>query len=249
MGQTTFTGPVVSQNGFLDSSFTTAERDAIVNPQPGLLIYNTSVNQYQVCTVGGVTPTWNYAFGDGVPNITNVSPSTGEAGDTVTITGTGLSDVTSVTFGATAATSFTVVSSTQITAVAPAGTGAVNVTVTDVAGSSTEVDGFTYAEPATVWSTSAFAGSDYEYDSCEIYTGTAPAAQLNFIISGAAETAMLALSAGTVFTVVNGEGVTPGDTITVTSITSPISGAVIVNGTYSGAGFEDGSTITRFSVV
>ena len=48
MGQTTFTGPVISQNGFADNSFTTAERDAIVDPQAGLLIYNTTVNEYQV---------------------------------------------------------------------------------------------------------------------------------------------------------------------------------------------------------
>jgi hypothetical protein len=65
MSLTTFTGPVVSQNGFIDSSFTDAERDAIVDPQPGLLIYNTTSNTYQVCTVGGGTPTWDTAFGGG----------------------------------------------------------------------------------------------------------------------------------------------------------------------------------------
>lgn len=70
MALTTFTGPVVSQNGFLDSSFTTAERDAIVNPQPGLLIYNTTDNVYEVCTVGGATPTWDTAFGGGAAPIT-----------------------------------------------------------------------------------------------------------------------------------------------------------------------------------
>jgi hypothetical protein len=65
MGQTTFTGPVISQNGFIDSSFTNAERDAIVDPQPGLLIYNTDENAYQVCTVGGPQPTWDSAFSGG----------------------------------------------------------------------------------------------------------------------------------------------------------------------------------------
>jgi hypothetical protein len=48
MGQTTFSGPVVSQNGFIENSFTTAQRDAIVNPTAGLLIYNTTTNTYQV---------------------------------------------------------------------------------------------------------------------------------------------------------------------------------------------------------
>lgn len=65
MSLTTFTGPVVSQNGFIDSSFTTAERDAIVDPQPGLLIYNTDTNTYEVCTAGGAQPTWDSAFGGG----------------------------------------------------------------------------------------------------------------------------------------------------------------------------------------
>ncbi len=65
MSLTTFSGPMVSQNGFIDTSFTTAERDAIVDPQPGLLIYNTTENTYQVCTVGGSTPTWESAFGGG----------------------------------------------------------------------------------------------------------------------------------------------------------------------------------------
>lgn len=61
MGKTTFSGPVVSQGGFIDASFTSAERDAIVSPQPGLLIYNTTENNYQVYT-GTV---WDSAFGGG----------------------------------------------------------------------------------------------------------------------------------------------------------------------------------------
>jgi hypothetical protein len=63
MGQTTFTGPVVSQNGFADNSFTTAERDAIVDPQAGLLIYNTTLNEYEVYNGTG----WQAAFGPPTP--------------------------------------------------------------------------------------------------------------------------------------------------------------------------------------
>lgn len=47
MGQTTFSGPVKSDNGFIENSFTTAERDALT-PVTGLLIYNTTENVYQV---------------------------------------------------------------------------------------------------------------------------------------------------------------------------------------------------------
>ena len=61
MGQTTFSGPVVSQNGFIENSFTTAERDAIPNPTEGLLIYNTTTNEYEVYNGS----TWQAAFGGG----------------------------------------------------------------------------------------------------------------------------------------------------------------------------------------
>ena len=66
MSLTTFSGPVASQNGFIDSSFTTAERDAIVGPQAGLLIYNTDTNTYEVYTGSG----WQEAFAPPAPATT-----------------------------------------------------------------------------------------------------------------------------------------------------------------------------------
>ena len=64
----------------------------------------------------------------------------------MTITGTDFSGATAVTFGSTAAASFTVNSATSITAVSPAGTGTVNITVTSPDGTSPVVvaDQFTY---------------------------------------------------------------------------------------------------------
>ena len=64
----------------------------------------------------------------------------------MTITGTGFTGATAVDFGTTAATSYTVVSSTDITATSPAGTGTVNVTVTTPGGTSptSAADQFTY---------------------------------------------------------------------------------------------------------
>jgi len=56
------------------------------------------------------------------PVLTSVAPTTGAAGDTITLTGTGFTDATQVRFGSANATSFAVVSDTQITAVVPAGT-------------------------------------------------------------------------------------------------------------------------------
>ena len=63
MGQTTFSGPVVSQNGFIENSFTTAQRDAIANPTAGLLIYNTTTNTYEVYNGTG----WQDAFAPPAP--------------------------------------------------------------------------------------------------------------------------------------------------------------------------------------
>ncbi|TMU92950.1 IPT/TIG domain-containing protein [Streptomyces sp. DASNCL29] len=85
------------------------------------------------------------AFGyAAAPTLTAISPASGPTagGTTVTLTGTNLLGATAVRFGAVNATSFTVVSATQITAVAPAGSGTVQVTVTGPGGTS---NGVSYA--------------------------------------------------------------------------------------------------------
>jgi IPT/TIG domain len=88
------------------------------------------------------------------PGVTLVRPDAGpeSGGTTVTITGTNLSEATSVKFGSTDATSFTVSSDTSITAVSPAGTAAVDVIVSTPGGISPigPDDGFSYAARPTV---------------------------------------------------------------------------------------------------
>ncbi|MGW2694962.1 IPT/TIG domain-containing protein [Streptomyces sp. NPDC001296] len=80
------------------------------------------------------------------PVVSSVSPNQGPpaGGTTVTLTGTGFTGTTSVKFGSNAAPSFTVASSTQVFAVSPAGTGSVNVTVTNAEGTSSQTVTFTY---------------------------------------------------------------------------------------------------------
>ena len=80
------------------------------------------------------------------PVVASVSPSQGSAsgGTTVTVTGTGFTGAVTVRFGAKPATSFTVDSNTQITAVSPSGTGSVNVTVTTGQGTSSQLVPFGY---------------------------------------------------------------------------------------------------------
>lgn len=88
------------------------------------------------------------------PTITGISPSVGPAagGTTVTITGSNLSGVTGVKFGANNALSFSAGTSTQLTAVSPTGAaGVADVTVTTAGGTSTTgaTDRFTYVGPPT----------------------------------------------------------------------------------------------------
>lgn len=87
------------------------------------------------------------------PTVTEVSPTVGSAdgGTSVAITGTGFTNVSSVIFGGTAATSFTVNSDTTITAVAPASaTGIVDIVVTTIGGSNAigDTDWFEFAANA-----------------------------------------------------------------------------------------------------
>ncbi len=90
-----------------------------------------------------------FTYPSPAPSVSGISPTSGAAGTVVTITGTGFAGATGVTFGPAAATSFTVVSDTQITATAPAGTGTVDIVVTSPGGTSPAVpaDKFTFATP------------------------------------------------------------------------------------------------------
>jgi hypothetical protein len=78
-----------------------------------------------------------------------ITPNQGSTGGgtLVTITGTNLSSTSAVTFGSKRATSVTNVSPTQVTAVAPSGTGTVGVTVTTAGGTSNPVPFFYVGAP------------------------------------------------------------------------------------------------------
>ncbi len=89
-----------------------------------------------VSTTGGTSPAETFSY---VPVVTGLNPSSGPAsgGTTVTINGVGFTANSTVSFGPTPAESTTVdPSGTSITATSPAGTGTVQVTVTNSAGTS-----------------------------------------------------------------------------------------------------------------
>ncbi|MFI2279871.1 beta strand repeat-containing protein [Nocardia beijingensis] len=130
---TGFTGPLTVRFGSTATVFTINSPTQITAVAPA----GTGTVQVTVTGSGGTSNGVAYTYA-AVPALTSLAPSSGpvSGGTTVVITGTNLSGATAVNFGGTPATSFTVNSATQITAVAPAGTGTVAVTVTTPGGTS-----------------------------------------------------------------------------------------------------------------
>jgi len=69
------------------------------------------------------------------PAITLLSPNTGPIGTSVSVSGSGFTGASSVTFGGVSAT-FSIVSDAAVTATAPSGTGIVDVVIVTIRGSS-----------------------------------------------------------------------------------------------------------------
>ncbi|MEY4787513.1 MAG: hypothetical protein RL692_1407, partial [Planctomycetota bacterium] len=120
-----------------------------------------------VTTAGGTASLPSaFTFVVPTPTISGVSPSSGTTlgGTAITITGTNLTGVSSVTVGGVAAMSVSVVSSTSITAVTPAGSaGAKSVAVTTPFGTASMNDAFTYRTPGSV-----VAWGYNQFDQCAI---------------------------------------------------------------------------------
>jgi hypothetical protein len=115
-----------------------------------------------VTTPAGTNPASPEAHYVYAPTVTAVDPAAGSpyGGTPVTISGTGFTAATAVHFGATAATSFSVTSDTEITAVAPAYTdqAVVDVKVTTAAGQSSAVSDARYSYAPCVAAVSPASG-------------------------------------------------------------------------------------------
>lgn len=104
-----------------------------------------------VTTAAGSTPPLTYTYV--APTLTTVSPSSGPTfgGTSVTLTGTGFTGATGVTFDGVPATGVVVVSDTTITMTTPAGAagaaGAADVVVVLPGADATKLDGYTYVAP------------------------------------------------------------------------------------------------------
>ena len=148
VGGTGFTGATsVNFGSTAATSFTVNSDTSITATAPAGNAGNVDVT---VTTAGGtsaVNANDQYTYVVPPPTLTNVSPGSGPAGTSVTVSGTNFTGVTEVDFGSGNKASFTVNNSTTLTATAPAGSGTVDVTVTTASGTSKTLpaDQFTYA--------------------------------------------------------------------------------------------------------
>ena len=111
---------------------TSATSITAVSP-PGTGTVDVTVTNSTGTSRTGIDDRFSYA-----PTVAAVTPSNGPAAETtsLTITGTNFTRATAVRFGSANAVRFRVTSANSIAAVAPAGTGTVNVTVTTPGGTS-----------------------------------------------------------------------------------------------------------------
>ena len=114
----------------------------------------------------GVNPMYDqYTYSASPPTVTGISPNSGPGagGTNLTITGTGFTNVTAVSFGDTAVMYYTVLSPTSISAMVPAhASGAVDVIVSTSAGTSGTnlmYDQYTYSASAPTAAIPGFAGN------------------------------------------------------------------------------------------
>ncbi|MBN9341004.1 MAG: IPT/TIG domain-containing protein, partial [Comamonadaceae bacterium] len=120
----------------------------------GSLVKDVVVNN----GVSSATLASGFTYTDNAPTLTQITPTTGSinGGTTVTLTGSGFSPGTSVTFGGTLASSVTIINATTLTAVTPAytnGSLTVDVVVDNGVSNATLTGGFTYQAMAPSLST------------------------------------------------------------------------------------------------
>jgi len=259
---TGFTGPTTVRFGTTATVFTLDSATQITAIAP----LGTGTVQVTVSNAGGTSNGVSYTYVV-VPSLTSIVPTQGPSagGTTVTLTGSGLSGATGVNFGAAPATSFTVVSNTQITAVAPAGVGTASVTVTAAAGTSNGLP-FTYVGVPTVISISPSSGpvtggtvvtvSGTGFTGATAVTFGATPATFYFVLSDTQILAIAPAGTGTVqVTVTTAAGTSAGVAFTyvpiptLTSISpasGPVTGGTTV--TLTGTGFT-GATAVVFGIL
>jgi hypothetical protein len=192
-----------------------------------------STGKISVTTLGGTAISSSVFTHNAPPVITSFTPSSGAAGSDVTITGTNFIGAASVKFGGTEAASFTVNSSTEISAVVGSGsTGKISVTTPK--GTSLSPSSFTFVAAPTI---SNFTPSSGAAGSEVTITGTnfTGATSLKF---GGTEAASFTVNSGSEISAVVGSGSTG-----VVSVITPYGTAVSLS-TFT---FVPAPTISNFT--
>jgi hypothetical protein len=145
-----FVNVTAVQFGGINAAYVVNSNTSITATAPAHPAGTVNVRVFTTLGSSPLNAASQYTYGGTAPVVTGLNPASGPTtgGTVVVITGSGFSGATAVTFGGTAAVSFTVNSSTQVTAVAPPrSAGSVFVQVTTAAGTSvgTSSSTFTYS--------------------------------------------------------------------------------------------------------
>jgi len=149
-----------------------------------------------------------FTFINTTPTLSSFTPTSGKTGQVVTITGTNFTGTTAVSFGGTAASAFTVVSATSITATVGAGASG-SISVTTAAGTGT-LAGFTYLPPPAI---SSFSPTSASTGQTVTLTGTNFTGATAVSFGGVAASSFTVVSA-TSITAVVGAGATGSISVT-----------------------------------
>ena len=193
--------------GNIPFSITTADYDG--DGKPDLATANNTDNTITVLRNKGSNE----------PAIVSFSPTAGQAGTVITITGVNLSGITGVSFGDTASTSFTLVSPTTITAIVGGGaTG--NITVTSTTAGTMSLPGFIYGSLPSISGISPDSGAT---GATILLSGSGFTGTTVVTFGGTPANSFTVLSDSTISAVV-GAGTTGG--ISVSTSTGTVSGGI-----------------------
>ena len=261
-----FTGATaVSFGSMAAASFSVLSDTQISAVSPAQAAGNVNVS---VTTFSGTSPSGSgnqFSYTNAAtPAVTGVSANSGSAagGATVTISGSGFTGATAVSFGTTAATDFTVVSDGVVLATAPAGSaGTVDVTVSTYSGTSTPgaADHYTYTavtapaitslNPSTAGTGGGtvvtLSGSGF-LNATGVAFGSTPAVSFTIVSDSSISAVVPPLPAGTVDVTVTAFGTTSA-LVGADRFTSSAANAPVVSGLGTTTGTTAGGTSVTIS--
>ncbi len=153
-------GSTVTFNGISSPSVTVSSSTLIVAVTPADSNNTGGPSPVVVTVPGNLTATGSFDY-VGFQSVTSVNPTSGPAagGTTVDVYGSGFVPTTQMLFGPNSATGVTLINSTHIQCVNPAGSGVANVSAfTPGSGSGSLPNAFTYIQPLAITSVSPTIG-------------------------------------------------------------------------------------------